>query len=95
MSVSGRQGAAKLSVVQRPGSESLEKFRAGELTLEQYLDERVEKSLAHIKGKVTANVLAQVRETVRESLRTDPVLVESVRQTTGQVLPTLTHTGKK
>jgi hypothetical protein len=64
------------------------------MTLEQYLNERVEKSLAHIKGKVPDDLLEQIRETVREKLRTDPVLVESVRHVTGQVLPTLTHTGK-
>jgi hypothetical protein len=94
MSSSGRQGAAKLRVAARPESESLQKVKRGEMTLEEYLDERAEKALAHVKGKVADDILDGVRQTLREKLRTDPVLVEAVRRATGRVPGPLSRAGR-
>jgi hypothetical protein len=63
--------------------DSLQKVRRGEMSLDEYLDERAELALAHVKGKVTEARLQMLRETVREHMRTDPVVVEMVRRLTG------------
>lgn len=63
--------------------ESLQKLRRGDMSLDDYLEERVEAALAHVKGRVSGERLQMLREVVREQLRTDPVLVEIVRQVTG------------
>lgn len=53
--------------------------------MEEYLDERTERALDHVRAKVKPEVLETVRATLREQLRTDPVLLELVRRTTEQV----------
>ena len=67
------------------GSEALERLGRGELSLEEYLDVRVAEATEHLAGKLPAEQLDFVRETLREQLRTDPVLVELVRRSTGTV----------
>ena len=74
--------------------DSLQKVRRGELSLDEYLEERVERALAHVKGKVSDERLLLLRETVREHLRTDPTVVEMVRLLTGQVPAALTEEPK-
>jgi hypothetical protein len=66
-------------------SESLRRFRRGELSLDEYLDEQAEEAMAHVKGRVPADTLASIRFVLREKLRSDPVLIEMVRRTTGLV----------
>jgi hypothetical protein len=58
-------------------------FDRGEISLDQYLDRRVEQALDHIAGKISAEQLDFVRATLREQLHTDPVLVEMIRRATG------------
>lgn len=65
--------------------ESLEKLQRGEMSLDEYLDEQVEAALAMVKGRISGERLDLVREVIRESLRTDPVMVELVHRATGQV----------
>ena len=55
----------------------------GELTLEQYLDRRVEDAVRHLDGRVSHEQLDFVRETLREQLSNDPGLIELVRRATG------------
>lgn len=62
----------------------MQRLKRGELTLDQYLDERTDLALSHIRGKVSDEVLETVRATVRDQLQTDPVLVELIRRATGQ-----------
>lgn len=90
MSSSNKPGAhARFSVVTRAPSESLQKLQRGEMSLEDYLDEATEVALARVQGKVVGDALANLRETLREHVRTDPNLVEMIRQLTGQT-PTTT-----
>lgn len=84
MPSSGRQGSpTKLQAAGRFESESARKVKSGELPLDSYLDERAEQGLAHLKGKVAESTIEAVRFALREKLRTDPALVEAVRQATG------------
>lgn len=59
-------------------------FDRGEISLDQYLDRRLEQALEHLTGRMSPEQLDFVRDTLREQLRTDPVLVEMIRRATGQ-----------
>lgn len=85
MSSSDHPGVACTRPAARVASESLQRLERGEISLEEYLDERTERALDHVRAKVNPEVLEMVRATLREQLRTDPVLVELVRRTTGHV----------
>lgn len=61
---------------------ALEQLDAGTLSVEEYLDLQVDRAVAHLEGKLPKNQLDFVRETLREQLGEDPVLVELVRRTT-------------
>jgi hypothetical protein len=65
-------------------SPDLSALDRGEISLDQYLDRRVEQALDHLAGKVSPDQLDFVRATLREQLQTDPVLVEMIRRATGQ-----------
>jgi hypothetical protein len=54
------------------------------MSLDDYLDERAEAALEHLKGRVSSERLALVRESLREHIRTDPVVVEMIRRLTGR-----------
>jgi hypothetical protein len=54
------------------------------MSLDEYLDERTERALDHVRGKVDDEMLETIRVTLREQLRSDPVLIELVRKATGQ-----------
>lgn len=64
-------------------SDALTQLRRGELSLEQYLDTRVASAVEHLQGKLPAEQLAFVEQSLREQLSNDPVLVELVRRATG------------
>jgi hypothetical protein len=64
-------------------SEALERVRSGELSVDQYLDGRVQEAVQHLVGKLSPEQLDFVRETLREQLSSDPVLVELVQRTVG------------
>ncbi|MEB2310316.1 MAG: hypothetical protein OZ921_07310 [Sorangiineae bacterium] len=71
------------------GSEELGRLERGEIGLDQYLDARVTGAVEHLQGELPAEQLEFVRESLREQLATDPVLVELVRRATGST-PTRT-----
>jgi hypothetical protein len=54
------------------------------MSLDDYLDERAEAALEHIKGRIPTERLELVRESLREHIRTDPVVIEMIRRLTGQ-----------
>jgi hypothetical protein len=85
MSASDHSGAARVRAVTRPPSDALQRFQRGELTLDEYLDERTELALNHVRGKISPEALESVRAAVRDQLETDPVLTELVRKATGHV----------
>jgi hypothetical protein len=65
------------------GSDALQRFDAGELTVDEYLDLQVDQAVAHLEGKLPAEQLDFVRASLRTQLTEDPVLAELVRRTTG------------
>jgi len=67
------------------GATPLDRVRAGEITLEQYLEQKVHDATDHLAlaGTVSPEQLSFIRSSLREQLATDPVLVELVRAATG------------
>ena len=64
-------------------SAALESLQRGELSLDQYLDGRVSDATSHLAGKLSPDQLEFVKQSLREQMATDPVLVELVQRTTG------------
>ncbi len=64
-------------------SAALSSLQRGELSLDQYLDGRVTDATIHLAGKISPEQLDFVKQSLREQLATDPVLVELVQRTTG------------
>jgi hypothetical protein len=65
------------------GSDAFLALERGELTVEQYLDARVEGAVSPLVSRLSPEQLEFVRAELRAALETDPVLVELVRKTTG------------
>lgn len=63
------------------GSTELGKLTRGEITLDQFLEAKVEEATQALPG-LSAEELAFVKDTLRKELRQDPVLLELVRRTT-------------
>lgn len=66
------------------GAELLEQVQRGEVGLDQYLQTRVDEAARHLESSLTSEQLSFVKQELLEQLRSDPVLVELVRRTTGQ-----------
>src|SRR6187551_746027 len=64
-------------------SAALSSLQRGELSLDQYLDGRVSEATSHLVGKLSPDQLEFVKQSLREQMATDPVLVELVQRTTG------------
>jgi hypothetical protein len=63
-------------------SAELAQFRRGELSLEQYVEARVDVATQHLRGRVSKERLEMVREVVRKSLNADPIAQQFIRQLT-------------
>lgn len=63
-----------------PTSGLVGQLERGELSFEQYLDARVNEATAPFEGRLPAEQLDFVRESLRAQLETDPVLVDLVRR---------------
>ena len=66
-------------------SAALAGLQRGELSLDQYLDGRVSDATSHLVGKLSPDQLEFVKQSLRDQMATDPVLVELVQRTTGSV----------
>lgn len=82
----GSSTSASASAAQgSQGSEALGGLQRGEISLDQYLDTRVSEATSHLSGKLSPDQLEFVKQSLREQMATDPVLVELVQRTTGSV----------
>jgi hypothetical protein len=77
-------GVAATSVAGAAGSDAFLALERGELSVDQYLDARVESAVAPLVAKLSPEQLEFVRGELRSALETDPVLVELVRKSTGR-----------
>jgi hypothetical protein len=60
-----------------------EQVRGGELSLDAYLDLRVQEATRHLEGRLGPGDLARIQRTLREQLATDPALQALVKSATG------------
>lgn len=60
------------------------RFKRGEISVDEYLDGRVNEAIAPYNGKLPADRIEWLRGMLREQLATDPVSAEFVRQATGR-----------
>ncbi|HVY30436.1 MAG TPA: hypothetical protein VHB79_27950 [Polyangiaceae bacterium] len=74
---------APAAVAPAAGTDAFSALERGEISLEQYLDARVETAVAPLLPRLSPEQLEFVRAELRSALETDPVLVELVRKTTG------------
>jgi len=65
------------------GSTLLDQLRRGEIDLDHYLDAQVNAAVSHVGGSLAQTQVDFIRETLREQIASDPVLVELVRRATG------------
>ena len=83
---SGESFSVDRGAAASPGSRvsaQLSSLQRGELSLDQYLDSRVSEATQHLAGKVSPDQLEFVKQSLREQMATDPVLVELVQRTIG------------
>ncbi len=66
-------------------SEALGKLEKGELSLDEYLDGQVQEATQHLEGRISPEQLEAIRQTLRDEMSSDPVLVELVQRATGKV----------
>jgi len=64
------------------GGEALALLERGEISVQQYLDARVESAVAPLLSRLSSEQLEFARGELRSALETDPVLVELVRKVT-------------
>ncbi|MFZ5896482.1 MAG: hypothetical protein ACOY0T_35840 [Myxococcota bacterium] len=74
------------------GSSLLDRLSSGEISVEQYLDARVEEAVAPLVSKLPADAVEHIKSSLRADLETDPVLVELVRRATGVAPPAASET---
>jgi hypothetical protein len=79
---SARAAASTPPVAASPSS-ALDRVRAGHLSLEGYLELKVEEATGHL-GALTSEQLESIRSALRDRLAADPALADLVRTATGQ-----------
>ena len=73
----------KAAPTEAVATEPLDRLRAGEISVSQYLDIKVQEATSHLDKRMSAEQLSFVRDSLREQLATDPMLVELVQSATG------------
>jgi hypothetical protein len=84
--VAPSDAASATSATAPTGSPELERLGRGEISLDQYLQTRVDEATQHLSGKLSPEQLDYVKSTLRAQLESDPVLIELVRRATGKTL---------
>ena len=84
MTMPAQGKSAALDRSKSGGTEELERLRRGEISLDAYLDFRADESVKALAGSLPADRLRMIRDTLREQLATDPVLLSMIRGVTGK-----------
>ena len=66
---------------------SLDRLRAGEISVSEYLDIQIQNATAHLEGRLSTEQLGFIRDNLREQLSSDPMLADLVKSTTGALPP--------
>jgi hypothetical protein len=76
--------SAPLAAAIEPSRTALERWRAGEINLNGYLDLKVREATAHL-AILPAPELDALRSALRDRMASDPTLVDLVRTATGHI----------
>jgi hypothetical protein len=60
-----------------------ERVRAGELSMNDYIDLRVNEATQHLEGKLGPNDLSSIRGMLREQMLVDPAIQDMIKAATG------------
>jgi len=82
-----KRTGAVLRAVGPQVSAALERVHQGELSVEQYIEDRLDKAMAHVDPRLPAEQRARAREVLREHIATDPLLSKQLAQLTGKTTP--------
>jgi hypothetical protein len=86
MSDAPKRGGA-LRAVSAPVSPALERVRRGELSVEAYVEDRVEHAMAKMDPHMSPEQREQVRQVLREHVMTDPALRKQLEELSQRSLP--------
>lgn len=82
------RSASEAPAARKPAvSDELARHRSGDLTLEEYLDTRADRAVAHLEGIVSTEQLETIRGVIREQLTTRPDLVELLKRAGVELRP--------
>ena len=87
LSMASKDSEQTARAAQGSMTDAQRRLKAGEISVDDYLDHCMELALARFRGKLTGEQLEVLRETLRNQLLLDPVLVELVRRATSQEPP--------
>ncbi len=82
MATDSQQGGARRAPLS--GSEALQALQRGQITVEAYLESRLDRALARLGNSVSDERREMLREVLREQLSSDPVIQEYVRRSVGR-----------
>ncbi len=71
------------SAVNAASQSDAARVRAGELSIDQYLDKKVDEATGHLQGVGAAN-LSAIKSMLRDQLASDPALADLVKSATGK-----------
>lgn len=81
-----KRTGAVLRAVGPQVSASLERVRRGELSVEAYVEERINAAMAHVDPRLSTEERARAREVLREHIVSDPILCQQLARLTGKPL---------
>ena len=82
-SVDRSEAAAGTSEVSAASKSDAARVRAGEISIDQYLDLKVNEATHHLEGLGAEN-LSAIKSMLRDQLASDPALADLVKSATGQ-----------
>ena len=83
-----KRTGAVLRAVGPQVSPALEQVRRGELTVEEYVEQRIEAAMAHVDPRLSAEERERTREVLREHIMSDPVLSGQLAKLVGKPVTT-------
>jgi len=83
-----KRNGAVLRAVGPQVSPALEQVRRGELSVEEYVEQRIEVAMAHVDPRLSAEQRERAREVLREHIMSDPVLSSQLGKLVGKPIAT-------
>ncbi len=86
-SVDRGTASAKAGAADKVATAELDRLQSGEISLDDYLQTRADKAVAHLESVVPAEQLELIKEQLVNQMKQDPSVAALVQRATG-VLPT-------